>query len=573
MLDHSLFNLLAIRTCILALRYTPVLEAALLIACLFFSRNSNHPLLSQITIYVLVGLLTLEATYYLLFYRRHKDRLSESRAQHPAPLTPSARRALFERCVANVPDWDRYLRLWFLLGSNSTNSSSPGNDLDRIKRDNVREFLLWGFFDGTDSASEEEETELQGYLARVESLSGRKFAPGRGSANPLRLTIDEVITCYRSVVWYAIVAFIDLVTYLSLSVWHGFDHYKPAPTTFTQHSCSSAPASVSVFPPRLHLQTLKSPSSSIGYWYRPHVSRTKLPILFIHGIGVGLWPYTKFLGELDADNEIGIIALEIMPMSTRLTHPPLAQADFLREVGQIWSAHGQDWERFVLVSHSYGSVLSTHILRSADLGPRVRGLVLIDPVSILLHLPDVAYNFTRRAPKTANEWQLWYFASMDMGVAEGLGRHFFWRENIIWREELVRLDCKEKEEEVGDHNAQRRRLRNGKQLRSDKGRKVAVCLSGRDLIVDTRTVARYLASDVDFADLRRQGGNEVDDMFGNETTCTVGSRLNPALEIMWFPQLDHAQVFDSAKDRARVVEKIRRFCLEAVGDEEEVALN
>lgn len=42
-----------------------------------------------------------------------------------------------------------------------------------------------------------------------------------------------------------------------------------------------------VFPPR-PMTLLSGPSvdPNIPYWYRPHRSRTKLPILFIHGIGV-----------------------------------------------------------------------------------------------------------------------------------------------------------------------------------------------------------------------------------------------------------------------------------------------
>lgn len=37
-----------------------------------------------------------------------------------------------------------------------------------------------------------------------------------------------------------------------------------------------------------------SPAKKLTYWYPPHTSNTSLPILFVHGIGVGLYPYIDF---------------------------------------------------------------------------------------------------------------------------------------------------------------------------------------------------------------------------------------------------------------------------------------
>ncbi|KAK5662157.1 hypothetical protein OQA88_8062 [Cercophora sp. LCS_1] len=492
MIHHSPARLVFIRTCILLLRYAPLIETALLLGLLFGSSSRPY------TTAALAILLTIEIVFAVFAYLPHKSRISHQ-ATHPPPLTRKEREALFERCVANIPDWDRYLHLWFLYA-----------DPSEIRRDNLRDFLLWAFFD-SDTTVTSHEDEITHYIHRVETRLGRALLPGRGAAVPLRLTLDAVPICYRSIIWYLIIALIDLATHLTLRR-HGFNHH----TTY--------PAPQKIFPPRAALLRPTqhvSPSPALTYWHRPHRSKTHHPILFIHGIGIGLWPYTSFLADLDP--QIGIIALELLPISARLTHPPLSQAEFLSHLATILASHGPEWERFVLVSHSYGSVLTTHILRSAELSPRVHALVLIDPVSVLLHLPDVAYNFTRRKPRTANEWQLWYFASMDVGVAEGLGRYFFWRENIIWREELV-----------------------------GQNRKVAASLAGRDLIVDTRAVARYLASEGDFT-------GEEEDVFD---VAVDGNYLGTSgVEILWFPRLDHAQAFEERRDWRRVGEVVRKYCL------------
>lgn len=276
-----------------------------------------------------------------------------------------------------------------------------------------------------------------------------------------------------------------------------------------------------------------SPAKHLSYWHKPHTSKTRLPILFIHGIGIGLYPYTSFLSELEAhvddtssksDGQVGILAVEIMSISFRITSAALSKDDLCAELEQILTAHGYD--RFVLVSHSYGSVISTHIISNPSLGPMVASMVLIDPVSILLHMPDVAYNFTRRQPKRANEWQLWYFASMDPGVAHSLGRRFFWNENVLWKEDIKEF--------------------------MKSGRQVTVSLAGQDLIVDTDAVGSYLINETP-----TQGDSA---MTMERESWKRRSYHGDGLGVLWFDELDHAQVFDKAATRARLVEVVSRYC-------------
>ena len=170
----------------------------------------------------------------------------------------------------------------------------------------------------------------------------------------------------------------------------------------------------------------KSPARTLSYWHRPHTAKDRLPLLFIHGIGIGLWPYANLLKQINKSRkgeecgQVGIIAIEIMSVSFRITGGALEKNQMCEEIYQILQQH--KWDKCVLASHSYGSVISSHLVHNPKTSTIVGPIVLIDPVSILLHLPDVAYNFTCRPPKRANEWQLWYFASTDQGVAHTLGR-------------------------------------------------------------------------------------------------------------------------------------------------------
>ncbi|EEU38190.1 uncharacterized protein NECHADRAFT_101499 [Fusarium vanettenii 77-13-4] len=440
-----------------------------------------------------------KGTFYAFIYRPYLRRLKRN-AVHPSPLSREERRVLFDRCFRNVSSPESYLTWWFL-----------GADPDDIRRDNIKEFLLWAFFErGDGSVDEPDEAvdeELEQYVTLLEERLGRKIPSGRGNVQSLRLTLDKITATYRGLAWYVIVFFVDQLTHLAF-LWHGFEYYR--------RPRSSA---IRVFPPRP--QELwpgrTSPSSQLSYWHRPHTAEGQLPVVFFHGIGIGLWTYVQFLAGLhktdDKKRSVGVIAIEILPISFRLTSAIPDKAEFLSQVTAILDYHC--WENVALVSHSYGSVLTTHMLHSPSLQHRVPSVVLIDPVTIMLHLPNVAYNFTRRRPKRANEWQLWYFASTDPGVALCLGRHFFWRENILWKEELLTS--------LGD---------------SGFKRDVAVTLAGRDLIVDTASVAEYLEDDAE--------------------TCVEGDE--GGVQVVVFPKLDHAQVFDDAPSRKTLTQLVRSRC-------------
>ncbi|KAI1420276.1 hypothetical protein F5Y12DRAFT_137758 [Xylaria sp. FL1777] len=481
---------------------------------------------------IVIGYSIIDTLYAFLIFYPYNRRLKHA-AEHPPLLPRAERRALFVRCLGNIPDVSSYLQTWF-LGANESD----------IRKDNVREFLSWAFFDrhpGNETATELDE--LDEYLVEIEKRIGYQIEPGRGNAKSLRLTLDEIEVRYRSVLWYFIVGTVDLITHSQLSR-QGFRYYAQPKSHLR-----------SVIPLRLQsLFARRQSVSQLSYWYRPHTSKDKLPLVFLHGIGIGLWPYTRFLSNLNEisieDDQIGIIALEYLPVSARLTNAPLSQAEFLSQITLLVNAHG--WDQFAVLGHSYGTVLATHMLKSPDLSPRIQSIVLVDPVCILLHLPDVAYNFTRRKPRRANEYLLWYFASMDPGVAHCLGRHFFWKDNIAWKEDLIQIA--EKPPTNGEINS----IVPSKKART---RRVAVCLAERDLIVDTRTVLQYLVNDGDWKStdsvLRKNGGVDTQHPVAN---LRKGHFERNGIEVVWFDGLDHAQAFDGKESSARLVAVTRRTC-------------
>jgi hypothetical protein len=163
--------------------------------------------------------------------------------------------------------------------------------------------------------------------------------------------------------------------------------------------------------------------------------------------------------------------------------------------------------------------LTTQLLHDhASLATRISSLVFIDAIPSLFHLPSVAYNFIYRVPRTTNEWQLWYFASRDADVARALSRHLFWTKNILWKEEL-------------------------------EGRSVGIVLSGVDQIVDAEEVRGYLT------------GIDVEEMTGSGEDGEQISRRweKNRLEVLFYPRLDHAMVFDTSERRKPILDIVHRF--------------
>jgi triacylglycerol esterase/lipase EstA (alpha/beta hydrolase family) len=154
---------------------------------------------------------------------------------------------------------------------------------------------------------------------------------------------------------------VDILTHAYMRLHH-FQHYRASMAHF-----------LDVFPlrPQVLLSTHRSPVENLTYWYRPHTSRTELPILFLHGIGVGLYPYMEFLKELNQgrrpeDGVIGVLAVEIVPISSRITSPLPRKQEMCQQLQAILQHHG--FERYILVSHSsvypHLTTVEIHLLTS-----------------------------------------------------------------------------------------------------------------------------------------------------------------------------------------------------------------
>ncbi|KAE9385853.1 hypothetical protein BT96DRAFT_565286 [Gymnopus androsaceus JB14] len=489
MIGQSLPEYIFIRICIFLLKLVAPASLFYLFLCL---------VTRQVFLYWVFPYAVLESSFYVFVYLPRKKRLQKSIHNAP-PLDRAQREALFVKCSQRLSGAPDYPLGWF-----SSNN---------LKRENVVEWILWALFScGPEDAQESWNDEIEIYVKKVEELTGMKLEKGRTAVtSSLRLTLDRVNMSHRPFIWYTIVGLVDLITCVRLYAI-GFGHYSPS--IFGR-----------VFPPRL-LTLFSKPSVTehISYWYRPHKSLNKDPVVFIHDRALSL---RSLLKRADSNRpRHGHPAHRARPhYYAHYIHAIPPRREMLDALYTTMNSLGIS--RAVLASHSYGTVIAAHVIRDRDGKPQsitkplITGQLLVDPVCLLLHLPNVAFNFLYRVPRRANEWQLWYFASQDPDIAYTLSRCFFWADNILWKDDLV----------------------SGVQVAGEVDRpKVAVILSGDDQIIPASAVQMYLT-----------GEEEVKDRWSD------GS-----LEVLYYPGLDHATVFDTKERRRGMIRVLDKFTSRSV---------
>jgi len=126
-----------------------------------------------------------------------------------------------------------------------------------------------------------------------------------------------------------------------------------------------------------------------------------------------------------------------------------------------------------------------------------------------------------KKPRTANEWQLWYFGSRDAGVAHTFSRRFFWSESIIWKEDIA-------------------------------SRRTTVFLGERDMLLDSAHVYEYLLGLKEAGATFDQNGIAQSEKAVEPGPEGVDKRLN----VVMCPDMDHGQIFDTKLWRTRLIKEV-----------------
>ena len=191
--------------------------------------------------------------------------------------------------------------------------------------------------------------ELNEYLDAIETKTGVTIEDGYSrdqGVRSMRISLDPVAMLHRPLLWYfvrachqsfnlewldnisQIIAVVDTYTsVLLLSM--GFKHFIPSDPQWSRS-----------FPPRLVLFFLsrRAPEGVIfPYWHRAHDSNTKLPLVFLHGIGVSYRKshYAHWLSIFFSDRVISLCSIPQKHYQRR----PRCWHPFTRVYGNLFAHH------------------------------------------------------------------------------------------------------------------------------------------------------------------------------------------------------------------------------------------
>lgn len=238
-------------------------------------------------------------------------------------------------------------------------------------------------------------------------------------------------------------------------------------------------------------------STGIHYWWRASSCSTgnhQSDLLFFHGL-CGFTGYIPLLAGLLLRSSRGAILVEAEDVSQCLNFERKASRAGIVEAvkeGMLklkLARGGQSQGRCMVLGHSLGSCAVAWVLDELRGTQLITAAVLIDPVSILLPLPNVAFGFLYQVPRSAFDWLCFLWCSTEPGIAFYFRRRFFWYNNMLKPEHL-------------------------------EGVPTLLCISADDKLVPSETVRAYAAKCMPNAIIRWWEGTEHTGFMGSPA-CTL----------------------------------------------------
>lgn len=271
---------------------------------------------------------------------------------------------------------------------------------DDIHEGNARSFLAWVMFGIQEHKLNSEQLHLIDVAyVRVHKKFQNHMPPGYNpNTRHVSISWDNVSYIHRPLLLYVISNLIDLVITRILFRLKRFQLYQV---------------------------------NGMKYWYHAGNSQLLPPIVFFHGITPGWIAYIYFLKNIYGSRPIFLIELDAIKIKSMSLYMPKPEK-FALSVKLMLKRH--TYKQASLIGHSFGTITAGWFVKHYP--DMVSHITLLDPVALLLCLPDVAFNFLYKSPKTIIEWIINFFASNEVTISHTLRRNFFWYRNVLWLEDI-----------------------------------------------------------------------------------------------------------------------------------------
>jgi len=390
-----------------------------------------------------------------------EDGFDEESLDSERPGSPAEAIIQLEHDDPRAIDFRNVLRTWF--------GRVPWS---AIRLHEIRQWLYWSIFNTDlpplESLPQSHRVVLDDALDMLQKRLGKKVPEGSyPQALPMRLTLDNVRITWRPLSYY-------------VTIWLVNNCLR----TWFQSSWKMHHGSYDGLEYLLYIPSSWDPVTS------------PRPLVFMHGLGIGLFQYNVVLKGLLEKFLDRPLLLPLQPhVSQEIFHPHFLQplnrhqtAD--RLAGLMFSLGWVDLQRrtdsevpsseedevaislvakarkgVTMISHSNGSYAHAWMLKAHP--NMITRSCFVDPVTFCSWEGDACYNFIYRPCKSGLELLMRYFIGTELGVANLMGRHYDWSSNSLWFEEIP--------------NAR-------------DPTKTFFLLGGKDAIINAKRVKRYLTS-------------------------------------------------------------------------------
>ena len=276
-----------------------------------------------------------------------------------------------------------------------------GAKFEDIYKGNYRSFLAWAMYNTKYDLLKSNEKENVEFI--INEASRRYNLPVKEGYNHkvrhVSMTLDPVPYIHRPLSMYVFTGLLEMVSNLLFLRLKGFQCYE---------------------------------IKGIKYWYRRGpITSSRAPILMLHGICSGWLFYSTLITSLSSERPIILVEIDAIKIKSMQFEMPTPK-NFSSAVMDIIKRH--NFSQVSVVGHSFGSITAGWFVKAYP--EAVSHITLLDPVSILLCFPDVAYNFIYRPPSTLMQYLIYFFASRELTISHTLHRLFYWYNNIILLDEI-----------------------------------------------------------------------------------------------------------------------------------------
>ena len=443
--------------------YDPLNPLHLLLPVLeFFNNNSKELLYSVISVWLFLEFIFF---IYMNFYiQRNLQRLNTPQPHNIHPVLHVNRIMDIIDLISSYK-FESFISRFFL-----------GANYLEVYEDNFKSFLSWAMYSSKicDISNEQKDAIDECYHEFCRRNNFKLPLGHNPKVNHVSMTLDHYKYYHRPLIFYIINHIINAMSSLLYQL-HGFRKFK---------------------------------LNGFSYWIKicGNQIQNNPPVLFFHGISPGWLLYFNLISTLGKGKSVILIDLNAIKILSLEFNMPTPE-NFSKNIVKILKRHKID--RVSIVGHSFGSITAKWFI--GHFPEFVDHLTLLDPVTILLGLPDVAYSFLYRPPSNLMQWIIYCIATTDPTISYNMYRNFWWYQNAMWFQDIP--------SHIG----------------------IVACISGLDEILNPQAIIEYI-----------QCYNK-----NNNTKAQIKT-------ILW-PNFSHGQIlihFKEQKRLAKLIEKSQNHILE-----------